>query len=588
MMRRFLLGLLLCLGMAASAQEMRTVNGQKYIAHTVAQGQTLFAISRHYAVPVEAITQANPGADQGLSIGQVLLIPQSAQVKKDLKAAPALRDGELAHTVAKKETLFGIARKYGVDQQDLLTRNPELTNGVREGMTVIIPTAKVLNVAPAVVKPAEADGSQAHLVAAGETLFSLGKQYGTTVEAIQAANGGLPEGLKVGMYIRIPAPPKAVEPAEPVEPAKPAPGALFKVAYLLPFSIAANDSVRARDGGEHGYHTVTNAAVQFYAGAQLALDSLKAQGLRVDVQVFDVGGTPATWIPVTKSDAIRGMDLYIGPFHRNAIEALTRVSGDAHIVCPVPQSNKVILGNPGVSKVLSGRPDQLQQMARYIAYHHGRDNIILCKPVIPAEKEVQDQMARALQAALSNQRDRLRDSVSVVAPERRNAGMVLGKLSASQRNIVVVPSEDVEFVTSLVTKLAGQVGKFRIEVFGLNSWLAMDNLEVTDLVKLGTHIPASTFVDYDDPQVKAFVGRYRDRFQNEPGDYAFLGYDVTMFYVTALMGYGRGFPAHFTEVGTHPLHMAFRFQKAGGPENGYRNENAVMLEYTSAGLKLAR
>jgi len=586
MMRALFLALAMTIGLCATAQEVRVVNGQKYIAHTVTQGQTLYAISRHYAVPIDAIIKANPAAAQGLSIGDVLLIPQSAQVKKELKVAPELRNGELVHKVARKETLFGIARKYGVDQQDLLARNPELANGVREGMVVIIPISKVTNVSPAAVKPAEEDGSKAHLVAAGETLFSLSKQYGVTQEAIQAANGGLPEGLKVGMYVRIPAVPKPFEAAVPS--AKPLPGTTFKVAYLLPFSIAANDSVRNREVGDRGYYSVTSAAVQFYAGAQLALDSLKSLGLSADVQVFDAGEAPATWMPLMKNDALRGMDLYIGPFHRGAIDALSKVSNGAHIVCPVPQSNKVLLGNPDVSKVLSGRPDQIQQMARYVAYHHGRDNIMVCRPSIPGEKETQEQLLRALNEAMAGQRDKLRDSVLVVPAERRDVAGLLGKLSSTQRNVVVVPSEDVEFVTFLVTKLADQTAKQRIVVYGLNSWLDMDNLEVSDLVTLDTHVPASTFVDYSDPRVNAFIAQYRERFQNEPGDYAFLGFDVTFYYLTALMEFGRSFPAHFAEVGTRPLHMAFRFMKAGGPENGYRNENAVMLEYKDVGVQLAR
>ena len=131
-----LIGFIDCRSMRA--QEVREVDGVKYIAHTVLKGQTLFAISKHYAVPIDAITTVNPAATQGLSLGQVLLIPVKAQVKKELKTAPALVNGELAHTVVKKETLYGIAKKYGVDQNDLVTRNHALADGVKEGMIVVL------------------------------------------------------------------------------------------------------------------------------------------------------------------------------------------------------------------------------------------------------------------------------------------------------------------------------------------------------------------------------------------------------------------------------------------------------------------
>jgi LysM repeat protein len=205
MMRSILIVLVLLLAGCRSivgAQEIREVDGQKYIAHTVLKGQTLYAISRHYAVPVDAITQANPAATQGLSLGQVLLIPVKAQVKKELKVAPAFVEGELAHTVAKKETLFGIAHKYGVSEGDLHSRNPELANGLRIGMIVMIPVAKVTSVPASEVAPPADDKSTPHLVQAGETIYSLSKRYDLTPEEIQTANGGLSQGLKAGTYVR--------------------------------------------------------------------------------------------------------------------------------------------------------------------------------------------------------------------------------------------------------------------------------------------------------------------------------------------------------------------------------------------------
>lgn len=88
-------------------QEVRTVDGDKYIVHTVEQGETLFGLSRHYAVPLDAIAASNPGTAEGLSIGQTIPIPVKAQSRRELKSAPELGDGELLHTVTKKETIYG-------------------------------------------------------------------------------------------------------------------------------------------------------------------------------------------------------------------------------------------------------------------------------------------------------------------------------------------------------------------------------------------------------------------------------------------------------------------------------------------------
>ena len=567
------------------AQEIREVDGQKYIAHTVLKGQTLYAIGRHYAVPVEAITQNNPAAKQGLSLGQVLLIPVKAQVKKELKVAPAFVEGELAHTVAKKETLFGIAHKYGVSESDLRARNPELANGLKVGMLVMIPVGKVTSVAAEQVAPATDDKSVPHLVQPGETMFSLSKRYEVTTEELMAANGGLPQGLKAGNYVRIPA--KAGAPAPvPVPTLVRSPGSMTRVALLLPFSIDANDSAMARAKEPKGMYAVTDAAVQFYAGTRMALDSMKGLGMSVDLSVFDVGEDAATWTPVLKDHAVRDADLCLGPFHRAAIEQLTRIAPSAHVVCPAPQSNKVLLGNPNVSKVLSGRPDQLQQIARYVATHHAKDNIVLCSTETPADKELRDQIFRGLQEALAGQPGKLRDTVLVVRSAKRDIADVAAKLSGTQSNVVIAASEDIEYVTALVRKLASLTKDKRIALYGLNGWTGMETLEAKDLEVLKTRIPASTWIDHQDPRVQRFVRDYRALYQNEPGEYAFLGFDVSFFYLTALHAFGPDFPAHFAGVSTQPLHMSFKLFKAG-VENGYRNENAVMLQYQETGLRKA-
>ncbi|MGV3638150.1 MAG: LysM peptidoglycan-binding domain-containing protein, partial [Flavobacteriales bacterium] len=126
---------------AVLAQEQRILNGRKYAVHVVEAGQTLFGIARSKAVPVDVLLASNPAAQDGLSIGEEVLIPLDAVVKKELKSAPILRnDGELIHVVRKKETLFGISRQYNVDINLLLERNPTgLT--LKEGMELVIPVA---------------------------------------------------------------------------------------------------------------------------------------------------------------------------------------------------------------------------------------------------------------------------------------------------------------------------------------------------------------------------------------------------------------------------------------------------------------
>ncbi|MBK7269023.1 MAG: LysM peptidoglycan-binding domain-containing protein [Flavobacteriales bacterium] len=565
------------------AQDVREVDGKKFRAHTVEAGQTLFALSRHYAVPVDALLAANPAAASGLSIGQVVLVPLAAVNKKELRTAPALQAGELVHRVAKKETLYGIAKRYGVDLADVMARNPELSAGLQDGGTVVIPVVQVRDVSAATIAPATSSDATMHLVQVGETLFALGQRYGMPPDSIVAHNGGLPAGLKAGQYVRIPAPPKVVV----VEPAETKKAERYRIGLLLPLALDANDSVHKADPNRKGLYEVTSIAAQFHCGVRMALDSLADQGLRAEVLVYDLGEDARTWGPVLRKQEIRDIDLFLGPFHRSAIDQLAATARGGHIVCPVPQSNKLILGHRSVSKVLSGRPDQLQHLARYAASTYARENIVLLRPDIPSEKELQAQMLRALQEALRDRPDRLRDSVLVARPGQKDLGNLTQRLDPLRENIIMVPSEDVEFVSGLITKLIPMQGKFRIKVFGLAAWNSMEVIEPGDLDKLHVHVPMATFVDYEDPRVQRFVRAFRERFTADAGPYAFLGFDIAYFYGTALMQEGRSFEERFDAVATQPLHMGFRLKRMG-QENGFGNESSVVLEYRDLGLHRVR
>jgi LysM repeat protein/ABC-type branched-subunit amino acid transport system substrate-binding protein len=580
---RILFAFALCMGAQgmAHAQEVRTVDGRKYTVHRVEAGQTLYAIARSKAVPVEVLLAVNPGAQDGLSIGEEVLLPLDAVQKKELRSAPVLSaTGGLQHSVKKKETLFGIARSYGVDVNALAAANPQAQNGLQEGMVLTIPVAEIKGQQPVSLSPAQPERLVDHTVVAGETLYGLAQRYGTTPEAIQRANGGLSAGPQVGQVIRVPVRPGFEPVAAPIVPTTPARTAdRYQVTFLLPFAVPRNDSVLAATpvGEAERFHSTSRMAAQFYAGALLALDSLRAGAAQLDVKVFDSGETASVWGGVIKQQELAETDLFIGPFHRAAIEQVARTYPDAHVVCPVPQSNKVILGMPNVSKVTPSRSELLRHAARYVVQRHAAENIVHLRPDIAADKEGQDQMGRALNEALASNSMRLRDTVLVAKPGRRDHTDLIAKLDAKRLNVIVTTCEDVEFATSLVGKLKSLVTKYRIAFVGTEALLGMETISASDLDLIGFLFPAATYTDRTDARDQAFVSAFQERFRTDADEYAYLGFDVTYQYLKALMDRGSELVAGLPEVDPKPLHMGFRMSRTG-PENGYRNEYAIMLQ----------
>jgi LysM repeat protein/ABC-type branched-subunit amino acid transport system substrate-binding protein len=109
------------------------------------------------------------------------------------------------HTVAKGETINMIAQKYKVTPYDIYSLNPDSQNGIQQNSVLLIPTSVSVVVINSSQNAPQNNNTISHLVQPKETLYSISKQYGVTIDALKTANGDLlNNGLKIGLNIKIP------------------------------------------------------------------------------------------------------------------------------------------------------------------------------------------------------------------------------------------------------------------------------------------------------------------------------------------------------------------------------------------------
>lgn len=98
----------------------------------------------------------------------------------------------ILHKVTPQETLFGISRKYQVPVGEIQNANEVLKQGLKIGQTIRVPYIEK-NKVPA--------GAELHKVSPGETLFSISKKYGVTVDSLKRWNKLLGNDLSVGQAL---------------------------------------------------------------------------------------------------------------------------------------------------------------------------------------------------------------------------------------------------------------------------------------------------------------------------------------------------------------------------------------------------
>lgn len=506
---------------------------------------------------------------------------KSTQVHKTKSSAIINGSKYLLHTVEKGQTLFAIAKFYKKEVNEIVLENPEAINGIKPGQVLRIPIDKKTPVALN-----DTSNCILHTVEKGETLYAITKKYNTTTERLRALNPELKEGgLKIGQQLKVPSlypKPKVVTPPAPVIESK----VFYKgeikeeynIALFLPFNLEtenSSDEEKANTSSE--ISNKTTIALQFYEGALLAIDSLKKLKFNAKVFVYDIDDKDSMNIAtILKKPELTKMDLIIGPLYGTSFMPAAKFAKEhmIPIVSPFAKVNKILFNNPYVCKVSPSEILQVEQMAHFVVDTFKLQNIIAVSsqnmkefPMFNAFKKVANENLLKTGRAAS-------DSVKLVY----NINALQGMLQLDKTNVIVLPSNNQSFVSDVLNKLNVLNNKYKIVLFGMQSWLQYDNIDYEYFNELAVHIPSNGFIEYERRDTKNFVQKYRDRFKTDPGMYGFQGYDVTFYFLSALKKYGSGFLNNLSTNQSAGLETGFRFAQFPS-DSGFENRSVMMLKY---------
>lgn len=173
----------------AIASTQRSESSQ-HVIHRVRSGETLSTIASRYGVSISQLKMTNRIRTNLIRPGQRLRIPfGGADVVSDTKI----------YTVKAGDTLSTIASRYGVSVVRLKRANRLSGDSLRIGDRLEIPTQVAVSDAPKRVAK-----SRTHRVRSGESLYTIGKRYGVSVDRLKAANGLRRNTIRVGQELVIP------------------------------------------------------------------------------------------------------------------------------------------------------------------------------------------------------------------------------------------------------------------------------------------------------------------------------------------------------------------------------------------------
>ena len=561
-----------------------SMQASDYIKHKVEKGQTIYAIGRLYEVSPVEILKLNPEAQNGIEIGQIVLVPNTGKtpVAKTVVPTPASTPAPVVkvpvatlaktHTVAPKETLYGLSKQYGVTIEQLNAANLELVEGLKIGQVLNIPS-----------------GSSAPVVAT-QSVQSI-PEPATVVQKVVSAPA------PVVVKTPVPQNPNQVS-YEQVVPSevsseiglndpsklydriinKPVLNDLLKSAnkevkkelvLLLPFNLTRIQSDTVNNlKSQLNKDRFLNMTLDFYSGALTAIDSAGKLGLKVHVRILDSeeSQSNANMAKVIGSHDFSKVHGVIGPFRQANIEMVAEALAKYNIPIISPLSKESakleytnLYNSIPPSEVLK------KALINYIKSQGG--NVIA---VVDAKKVSVKQYLTANYGGIK--------FATVDDANKLNVQSLKDLLVTDKMNYVFLETERAGLILSTINTLTDESLKdYQINLATTDRNPSFDHEEIplSKLVKLQLHYPSVT-KESSSQNTSKFSKRYKKENSFFPNQYAIRGFDLTF---DAILRLAQDIPFEQTVEKYATEYHENRFSYDKDLKGGYFNRGVFVLRY---------
>ena len=607
---------------------------QDYKTHKVKQGETIESIAKQYLVTPFDIYALNPDAKNKLDLDTVLIIP-SSRVKNEPIIEPVKEViGFKKHKVKRKQTLYSIAKEYGVEIDDIKKHNTYLySENLRKGDKIKIPryktivskvslnnTIKKYKVLPKegkwrvaykfgitvpelealnpdlgeVLQPGQevnvpniSDNEEKaveetynyYTVLKSEGYMALNRKLGVTQEQLETLNPELKEGgLKLGMVIRVPKNVKTELIVKDLVNTNLTNNlknlSRKKIALMLPYRTHRIDVDSVREAKKAiRKDGLLSVSLDFHAGALIAIDSAKRLGISTHLKVFDTRNLSSEISEILSDNDFSEYDAVIGPLMPKHLDRIaSELKRDN-----VPVLSPLTMPENLYSNVFQTIPSN-ELLEQTIINFVKQDSLPKDMVIISDSKHktISDKLKAEFPSAkqlFSRKNKKDQEAYFVYQTD-------LETIFKPGKTIVFLETDNEGFASNVISMINGlNVRDKEIILMTTNKNRAFEGREISNfhLSNLKFHYPSVNKTTDILTAENPFVRAYRRIYNVSPNKYAVRGFDLTLDLLLRLASEDDLYKASSSEVETEYVENKFRYSKK--LFGGYYNEAVYIVKY---------
>ena len=571
----------------------------KFNNHVVVKGETSYGIAKKYNIDLNLFFEANPSATNGLKRGQILRIPLTSFIDSN---EPANIDTNLKkHIVIKGETLWSIAKKYGVKVEVIKNYNNIEISELELNQSLFIPNqiADTNNiVSPMVKNPSHpllssCDTLIIHRVKKKETLYGIASKYNIAIDKIIKSNPVLSErGLQKDQTLKIIC--KLLDCNEDSifnknEISSEINSSLnyndgLNISVVLPFLLDFSDTIfkNCEDPSICVLNKKTINSLNLLNGIHLALYELKKSGYKINLNIYDSEYDTNKIKSIISDSVFQSSHLIIGPIYSKNIKFIRTFARTKNIplITSFDIPNQALFKYPSFYKFHPSKATQIKTLAYYLKENNSKYNVVLL-----SNKEDNRSLSYANvfsnaynDTLFLNDSTVINDSIESIDIKRGdNFHYIQRKLSKRDTNLIVIAAYDIPFMTYVFNKIielsnSENFYKSDFAIAGFDGLFHMNTIDDLYKNKFRLQFVSKGMIDYSTDKVEIFTKRYNKLFKMEPVKSSFIGYDIVMSIINQV------YPKEDTIIPYNGIFNNVSFENIG-PNSGYENKSVKLYRY---------
>lgn len=492
------------------------------LEHKVKRGDTLYAISRMYGVPVDKLADLNPGSRDGIKEGETLIIRNDGYKNSERSGASGfykIKRGDTLYSVAKRNntTVAAIMKTNpGISESnfkaDELIRLPEPGTGIKKVETT--------------VEEERLSAIESYKVDKNDTWETISQKTGVDVQEIKDLNKDAGDKPKKKTLISIPKIDMVKvdtvlidnDPRELSEEG-------IKEIYEDVHGIDDSISIQGVNVALLLSEPVAKKDLEFTRGVMSGLDLLKNKNADVRLTVLD-GNRASTDVLTDLSElhpdivfltTEKGIPSYLSEY--------AEIS-QTPMVNTFDVRNDLFNSNPYIIQLLTPSQYFNDEIAASLAQNYSDYTLIFV-----GGNDSSDQIAQAIREKW------IPGKIKTLSID----GLKQANFKPDGKFIFYaypVKKEDISEITDIITDIRQKYPMADMVTVGRPNWIVYDDSLDEKFYSANVMIPSRFFYDENSPEAQIFNRHYKYLFDREPAKsyptYAAVGYDCALYFIPQL------------------------------------------------------